>query len=293
MSVVAQYSIKDLEVLTGIRAATLRMWEKRYQVITPLRTHTNIRYYNNTHLKSLLNINVLNRNGIKISHIAKMSNTEIAEKVKDFSFVKSGDEDIFDGLMLSMIDLDEALFHQVFYKAIARLGFEATINNIIFPFFSRIGVMWQIDAINPAQEHFMSNMVRQKLISAIDNLPVVVNPSAKKVTMFLPENELHELGMLFLNYLLKNKGYSVIYLGQAVPIADLPKILQVSSPDILICNISNAMSEADAAVFISRMKIVSSLAKFYFASASLMEYNLNLPPNFFIFNNLKTLASNF
>lgn len=293
MAVLAQYSIKDLEVLTGIRAATLRMWEKRYQVIKPLRTQTNIRYYNNIHLKALLNINVLNRNGIKISHIAKMSNTEIAEKVKDFSFVRSGDEDIFDGLMLSMIDLDEALFHQVFYKSVARMGFEATINNIVFPFFSRIGIMWQIDAINPAQEHFMSNMVRQKLIAGIDNLPIVADPKAKKVTMFLPENELHELGMLFLNYILKNKGYSIVYLGQAVPLSDLPKILQISNPDILICNISNAMSEADAIEFISKMKVIPNVTKFYLASASLLEHNLRLPTNFHIFSNLKSLASEF
>lgn len=293
MGVVAKYSIKELEVLTGIRAATLRMWEKRYGIITPLRTQTNIRYYGNEHLKLLLNVNILNRNGIKISHIAKMSSIEIAEKVKDLSFVKTGDDDLFDGLMLSMIDLDETLFHQAFYKAVARLGFEDTINRIIFPFFSRIGIMWQVDTINPAQEHFISNMVRQKLIAAIDNATTKISASAKKVLMFLPENELHELGMLFLNYLLKNKGYRTIYLGQAVPLTDLAKILEISDPDILVTNASNSMSIGDVTTFLNKFKFVPASKKVFISNAAIYEEQPELPSNFKIFENLKGLAAEF
>lgn len=293
MGIVAKYSIKELEVLTGIRAATLRMWEKRYQIITPLRTQTNIRFYGNEHLKLLLNVNVLNRNGIKISHIAKMNSNEITEKVKDLSFVKTGDEDLFDGLMLSMIDLDENLFHQAFYKAVARLGFEDTINRIIFPFFSRIGILWQVDSINPAQEHFISNMVRQKLIAAIDNATTKTNEKAKKVLMFLPESELHELGMLFLNYLLKNKGYRTIYLGQAVPLDDLPRILEISDPDILITSVSNSISLGDTTSFINRLKIVPSNKNVFIASAGIYEAQPLLPSNFQLFETLRKLASVF
>lgn len=293
MGVVAKYSIKELEVLTGIRAATLRMWEKRYGIITPLRTQTNIRFYGNTHLKLLLNVNILNRNGIKISHIAKMNSAEIAEKVKDLSFVKTGDDDLFDALIVSMIDLDETLFHQAFYKAVARLGFEDTINRIIFPFFGRIGIMWQIDSINPAQEHFISNMVRQKLIAAIDNATTKISASAKKVLMFLPESELHELGMLFLNYLLKNKGYRTIYLGQAVPLTDLPKILEISDPDILVTNVSNSMSIGDVTTFINKFKSVPPSKKVYISNAAVYEEQPELPSNFKIFKNLKGVAFEF
>ena len=293
MGVVAKYSIKDLEVLTGIRAATLRMWEKRYEIIKPLRTQTNIRFYGNEHLKLLLNINVLNRNGIKISHIAKMSHLEITDKVKDLSFIRSGDDDLFDGLMLSMIDLDESLFQQAFYKAVARLGFEDTINRIIFPFFSRIGIMWQIDSINPAQEHFISNMVRQKLISAIDNINLVSNPKAQKVLLLLPENELHELGLLFFSYLLKNKGYKTIYLGQAVPLIDLPKIMQASNPDVVVCNVSNPMTIGDVNSFISKLKIVPATKKVYIASANIFELAPETPPHFQLFTNLKQLTTAF
>lgn len=293
MGVVAKYSIKDLEVLTGIRAATLRMWEKRYEIIKPLRTQTNIRFYGNEHLKLLLNINVLNRNGIKISHIAKMSHREITDKVKDLSFIRSGDDDLFDGLMLSMIDLDEALFQQAFYKAVARLGFEDTINRIIFPFFSRIGIMWQIDSINPAQEHFISNMVRQKLISAIDNINVVTNPRAQKVLLLLPENELHELGLLFFSYLLKNKGYKIIYLGQAVPLTDLPKIMQASNPDIVVCNVSNPMTIGDVSSFISKLKVVPATKQVYIASANIFELAPEMPPHFQLFASLKQLTTSF
>ncbi|WP_293298350.1 MerR family transcriptional regulator [Pedobacter sp. UBA4863] len=293
MGVSAKYSIKELELLTGIRAATLRMWEKRYEIIKPLRTQTNIRYYGNEHLKLLLNVNILNRNGIKISHIAKMSSYEMSEKVKGLSFVKTGDDDLFDGLMLSMIDLDEILFHQTFYEAVARLGFENAINNIIFPFFNRIGIMWQIDAINPAQEHFLSNMVRQKLIVAIDKTPTKISASAKKVLMFLPENELHELGMLFLNYLLKNKGYRTIYLGQAVPLTDLQKILEISNPDILVANVSNSMSMGDMDTFIDKLKIVPATIHIYIASVDIFEEKPHLAANFKIFESLKSLKDEF
>lgn len=293
MSVAAKYSIKELEVLTGIRAATLRMWEKRYKIINPLRTHTNIRFYGNQHLKLLLNINVLNRNGIKISHIAKMSASEINEKVKDLSFVKTGEDDLFDGLLLSMIDLDENLFHQAFYKAVARLGFEDTINRVIFPFFNRIGIMWQIDSINPAQEHFISNMVRQKLIAAIDNATTKSNATAKKVLLFLPENELHELGMLFFNYVLKNKGYRTIYLGQAVPLIDLPRILEISDPDILVTSVSNSMSIGDITSFINKLKAVPDSKKMLIASVGIFEEQPALPSNFKVFETLKDLAREF
>ncbi len=293
MGVVARYSIKELETLTGVKAATLRMWEKRYQIITPLRTQTNIRYYGNQHLKHLLNINVLNRNGIKISHIAEMTAKEIANKVKDFSFVKSSNDDLFDGLMLSMIDLDELMFNQVFYKAVARLGFEETINDIVFPFFTRIGVMWQIGSINPAQEHFMSNMVRQKLIVGIDTLAQQRNEKAKNVLLFLPENELHELGMLFLNYLLKNKGFKTVYLGQAVPMVDLAKIIDISNPDILICNVSNTMAVGDIKLFLDRFKALPSTKQIFISSSAIFDLNFNLPENFKLFKNLKTLAQQF
>ncbi len=293
MGVVARYSIKELETLTGVRAATLRMWEKRYQIITPLRTQTNIRYYGNQHLKQLLNINVLNRNGIKISHIAEMTAKEITNKVKDFSFVKSSNDDLFDGLMLSMIDLDEALFHQVFYKSVSRLGFEETVNQIIFPFFSRIGIMWQIGSINPAQEHFMSNMVRQKLIAGIDNLAHQPTVDAKKVLLFLPENELHELGMLFLNYLLKNRGLKTVYLGQAVPLVDLAKIVEISNPHVLVCSVSNTMSVGDLHTFVERFKIISASKEIFIASNAIYDLKLNLPDHFKLFKNLKALALQF
>ncbi|WP_199118035.1 MerR family transcriptional regulator [Pedobacter sp. ASV28] len=290
MGIVAKYSIKDLEVLTGIKAPTIRMWEKRYQIIMPPRTETNIRYYGNQELKLLLNINVLNRNGIKISHIAKMGHEELVAKVKDFSFVKSGDDDLFDGLMLSMIDLDESLFHKTFYKAVSRLGFEETINRIIFPFFSRIGIMWQIDSINPAQEHFMSNIVRQKIISAIDNLPIDLPSKAKRVLLFLPEEELHELGMLFLNYVLKNRGYRTVYLGQAVPLNDLKKIVEITDPDILICHVSNPMAIGDVNSFLDKLKMIPLNKRMILVSASIFELNPSLPSHLQLFESLKVLA---
>ena len=293
MGVVVRYSIKDLETLTGIRAATLRMWEKRYKIITPLRTDTNIRYYGNQHLKQLLNINVLNRNGIKISHIANLTTAEISSKVKDLSFIQNSNDDLFDGLMRCMIDLDEAVFYRTFYKAVARLGFEGTMNDIIFPFFDRVGIMWQIGSINPAQEHFISNMVRQKIIVAIDSISHQKPEKPKKVLLFLPENELHELGLLFFNYLLKNKGYQTVYLGQALPLKDLSKVMEISNPDVLVCCVYNALSLGDLNAFVEQLKIVPSSKELFISNGAIFESNLSLPVNFKVFANLESLVVEF
>lgn len=293
MGVVVKYSIKELETLTGIRAATLRMWEKRYEIIKPLRTDTNIRYYDNKQLKALLNINILNRNGIKISHIANLTPEEIANKVKDLSFVQGGYDDLFDGLTLSMIDLNEEVFQQTFYKAVTKLGFEETINGLIFPFFNRVGIMWQVGTINPAQEHFMSNMVRQKIIAAVDSLVAQPASNAKTVLLFLPENELHELGLLFFNYLLKSKGYKTVYLGQAVPLINVSKTIGITQPDIVVCHISNTLAFGELSSFIQRLKATTADLPFFVASNVLHNAQPTLPSNFRLFDNLKSLSLQF
>jgi DNA-binding transcriptional MerR regulator len=289
MGVIGKYSITDLEVLTGIKAATIRMWEKRYQVISPLRTETNIRYYNTDHLKQLLNINVLNRAGLKISNIVKLSADEIAAKVKELAFVRVDDEDLFDSLFLSMIDLDEVVFNRTYYRAVSRLGFEDTFRQIVFPFFKKIGLMWQTSTINPAQEHFISNLVRQKLIAAIDSVPLTSSPNARIATLFLPENELHEIGLLFLNYLLRHRGYKTVYLGQALPLGDLPRILEISNTDILIASMSNTVSSASAATLIKNISVVSNHQQVYISSDSLFKLDAVFASNIKIFRDLASL----
>ncbi|MFZ9718615.1 MAG: MerR family transcriptional regulator, partial [Chitinophagaceae bacterium] len=193
-----KFTIKDLENLSGIKAHTIRIWEQRYSFLRPQRTATNIRYYSNQELKTLLNISLLNKYGYKISHINRMGNEELRSKILSLSGAQAQQERIVNDLIQHMIDLNTEDFEEVLDQYIVARGIEKTITHIIFPFLDRIGILWVTDHINPAQEHLITNIIRQKLIVGIESIatPFKLNT---KVLLFLPENEHHELGLLFLN----------------------------------------------------------------------------------------------
>jgi DNA-binding transcriptional MerR regulator len=230
----ATYSIKDLERLSGIKAHTIRMWERRYGLISPKRSATNIRHYCDSELKKLLNISLLNRNGIKISKLASLSTEEINEKINQLTYSHRDSETIIEHLSLSMIELNEPRLEKILAKAIMQLGFEETIIKVFYPFLIKIGVMWQTGIINPAQEHYISHLIRRKLLVAIDGLMTTGNPDSKKFVLFLPEGEYHELGLLFFYYLIKSRGHQVIYLGQSVPLNDLVETKSLKSLNYLV-----------------------------------------------------------
>lgn len=234
------YSIKDLEQLSGIKAHTLRIWEQRYNLLSPKRTDTNIRFYDDADLKLILNVALLNDNGFKISKIASMENHEIREEVMKLTERSLTHDDQIHALTICMIEMDEERFDKILSTNILKLGFEQTMLNIIYPFMSKIGVLWQTGAINPAQEHFMSNLVRQKLIVAIDGQ--VSLSSGKKFLLFLPEGELHEISLLFASYLIKSKGHKVIYLGQSTPNDDLLSVFKLHQPEYLMTVITTSPS---------------------------------------------------
>ncbi|MBL7773332.1 MAG: MerR family transcriptional regulator [Chitinophagaceae bacterium] len=230
----SKYSIKDLESLTGIKSHTIRIWEKRYGLLTPQRTDTNIRHYSNEELRKLLNVSFLVQHGFKISHIAEMPDVDLGEKVKSLN-VGSGDSNSFiDTLILGLIDLNEMVIQKTLLNATVKHGFEKTITEIIFPFLHRIGTMWQTGSINPAQEHFISNIIRQKLLAATDGIDTPVDSRLPKTVLFLPDNEMHEFGLLFYNYALRKRGFPVVYLGQAVPTSDLVRIIEITKADVLL-----------------------------------------------------------
>lgn len=224
------FSMKDLEQLTGIKAHTLRVWEQRYSIIEPKRTQTNIRFFDEEDLKYILNIAMLNNNGMKISKIAELSKQEINDRVLKVTEVIDEDSDLLNALTITMLDLDEERFEKILSNVIIKLGFTRTVTDVIYPFMFRIGILWQTGTIVPAQEHFISNLIRHKLISASDNLLSrrIANP--KRFVMFLPEGELHEIGLLFANYIVKANGHKTIYLGQTVPFDDLKVISEVYKP---------------------------------------------------------------
>lgn len=238
----AQYSIKNLEHLTGIKAHTIRIWEKRYGIIKPERTDTNIRCYSDDDARRLINISILNQHGFKISNISRLTDAEINEKVLYLSKHTSQDEALIKGLILAMINLDESGFLNILSKTIITRGFEDAFMKLVFPFLDRIGVLWQTDAINPGQEHFITNLIRQKIIASIDAQYPRKHPDSKRFILFLPEGELHELGLLFLAFLIRERGHELLYLGQLTPLKSVVESERIWPADILVPYLVSSMS---------------------------------------------------
>ena len=237
------YSIKDLEQLSGIKAHTIRIWEKRYALIQPNRTDTNIRYYTDEDLRFLLNVGLLNRNGLKISKIAKMSEHEIAEKVAALSEVNSEYATQLDALTISMIEMDEYKFNRIVSTNIKQIGLEKTMLEVINPFLSKLTILWMTGSINPAQVHFITCLIRQKIIVAIDQLPLKKNDGKSTYLLYLPEGEIQELILLFVHYLLKFRGNKVIYLGQNIPLDELQVPYKIHAPQYIYTILSPSFTK--------------------------------------------------
>lgn len=229
-----KYSIKDLEFLSGIKAHTLRVWEQRYKVLKPKRSETNIRYYSDDDLKYLLNISLLYNSDYRISQIAGWSRDEVANKVYEISQNTYDHNSQINALTISMIEMDEERFEKVISTNILQFGFEKTMITLVHPFLKKIGILWQTGAINPAHEHFITNLIRQKLFVAIDGQMVDRSTESKKYLLFLPEGETHEIGLLFANFILKSRRNQVIYLGTDVPLADVQDVYDFHQPDYLL-----------------------------------------------------------
>jgi MerR family transcriptional regulator, light-induced transcriptional regulator len=246
-----QYSIKELEKLSGIKAHTIRIWEKRYQLIAPNRTSTNIRLYSDNDLRKIINVAIANNAGVKISHIARLSNDELTRMVSEQSTNGGEMASPIDQLVVAMVELDEPAFATVLSKFAQSMGFEDLITQVVYPFLEKIGILWQTGNITPAQEHFISNLVRQKMMVAIDGLPYP--SSATKAVLFLQENEYHEIGLLFYNYLVKKYGIRPIYLGQSVPYADLKQVVKTHNPKYIITSIVTTLNADNFNAYFKRL----------------------------------------
>jgi len=247
------FTIKDLENLSGIKAHTIRIWEQRYNFLKPQRTTTNIRYYTNDELKTVLNIALLNKYGFKISHIDRMGSAEIREKVLSLNDVPAIQERIINDLVQQMIDLDMDSFEKTLTAYINSKGIERTVTQIIFPYLEKIGILWQTGHINPAQEHLVSNLIRQKLMVGIEkcDCPLSVN---KTVLFFLPEGEHHELGLLFMYFVLKNKGLKTIYLGANVPMKDVEYVAKLKKPDVIYIHMTTTAATFNFEKFLKQIE---------------------------------------
>ncbi|MPQ47057.1 MerR family transcriptional regulator [Marinifilum sp. N1E240] len=241
----SKYSIKDLEKITGVKAHTIRVWERRYAIIQPERTETNIRYYSDNDLKRLLNIAMLNDAGIKISHLAKLTSIDLEAKVMELSRSNKVEAFAIEKLTMATVNFNEDLFESILSKSLLEQGMEDTITKVLFPFFERVGILWQVGSISPAQEHFISNLIRQKLFAAIDSCSGQRVENAKKIIFYLKEDELHEVSILFYNYIARRNGLRTLYLGQDLPFKDLISAVDDYKPNLIVTSfISPINSEA-------------------------------------------------
>jgi len=228
---VKRFSISDIEGLIGIKAHTIRAWEARYNLVPPKRTPTNIRYYEEEDLKHLLNIVTLNEKGYKISRIAKMSKEQINDLVLQLQSDFNNDTVQVLRLSDATLKYDEIAFAEILSGCIDELGLVNTMDLVLFPFMKKVGMLWQTGAIDPSQEHFASNLIRDRIIVEIDRVKKPERKDPKRFLLFLPEAEMHETGLLFARYLLKRCGMDTLYLGQEIPYSDLKKVILHYKPD--------------------------------------------------------------
>ena len=246
------FTIKDLENLSGIKAHTIRIWEQRYHFLNPSRTDTNIRYYTNDELITLLNIALLNKYGFKISHIDKMKPIEMKERILSLTQSEAQLERIVNELIECMVDLRIEDFESVLDFQITSKGIEKTITQIIFPFLERIGILWVTSRVNPAQEHLVTNIIRQKLIVGIEKTSPALQANSTAL-LFLPEGEHHELGILFMYYLLKARGVKVLYLGANVPIKDVLYVADLKTPTFVYTHLTSVANNFNFEKFLTRV----------------------------------------
>ena len=232
------FTIKELEALSGIKAHTIRIWEQRYHFLKPSRTQTNIRRYSNDELKTLLTVALLNKYGYKISKIDSMSYEERKNAVLDLKHEEAFNERLVTRMIGYMIDLKNIEFEKLLNDYISDHGVEKAITEIIFFFLEKAGILWHTNQILPVQEHIVSNIVRQKILSAIDGLPLV-HKQAPAFLLFLPEEEHHEMGLLFVYYLLRRRKLPVMYLGASVPLKDVEFLFENKTPDYLYLHLTS------------------------------------------------------
>lgn len=283
------FTIKELESLSGVKAHTIRIWEQRYHFLKPVRTSTNIRTYNGEELKTLLTVALLNKYGYKISRIDEMQSEQRNAVLLNLQLPGAKNEYIVNQLIGFMIDLKSLEFEELLNGQIADNGLEETIR-ILFQFLEKIGLLWQGNKINPAQEHIVSNIIRQKIIASIDKLPLQ-SKNLPSVLLFLPEYEHHEIGLLYVYYLLKKQGITCIYLGANVPLKDLAYIVQVKTPHFLYTHLTSFPRQFQFKKFIQQLSSQSGASKILISGGAVAHYAGELPTNIKLLQSADELKS--
>lgn len=284
------FTIKELEALSGIKAHTIRIWEQRYHFLNPSRTDTNIRRYSNEELKTLLTVALLNKYGFKISKIDSMSHEDRKKAVLNLSHEEAFNERLVNKMIGYMIDMRNTDFERLLNDHISEYGIERTITEIIFYFLEKVGILWHTNHILPVQEHIVSNIVRQKILSAIDSLPLA-HKHEPVFLLFLPEEEHHEMGLLFVYYLLRKKKLPVIYLGSSVPLKDVQFLFEHKAPEYLYLHLTSFPRRHDLTKYLSELSKKFSQTKILLSGSAIRSLTKSLPSNAITFQHLEEVIS--
>jgi DNA-binding transcriptional MerR regulator len=287
----AIYSINDIEKLSGVKAHTIRIWEKRYGILPNRRTDTNIRFYHSDDLELILNIAHLNRNGIKISKIAVMSPEEIKQRVADYCDVDTIFENHIDGLMLSMFELNEFKFTKIINHHLAEIGLERTMEEILYPLMDKLSVMWIAGSIKGVHENFINNIIRRKLTVEIDKLDYTFNNICKRFIIYLPEYEAHELSLLFVYYMLKKNGVNALYLGTQTSLTDVKDAAEVFKPHFVFTLFNDSFSETPLLPYLQKLQEISNGAEIIITGYQTIHQKSTIPSSFHIINSLNEIKS--
>lgn len=282
----AIYSIRDLERLTGIKAHTIRIWEQRYRLIVPHRTDTNIRFYTDEELRLLFNIALLNRHGYKISKLAGMPHEKVAELVSEISENNNSQNAQIDAMTLSMIDMDEVSFDRIFSSYVWENGFERTMLELVYPFLDKLNMLWLTNSVSPAHEKFIANLIRRKLMSAIDKEPIGVQEDAQTFVLYTPEGESQELTLLFMQYLLRARHQRVVYLGANTSLSELRDVSHTLNPDYIFSILQDPLPRQSIQSYVDNASKSVNGSELLLTGAQLFLNPVKLPENVKVLNGL-------
>ena len=295
----SEFSIKNLENISGIKAHTIRIWEKRYKLLSPERTDTNIRKYSLESLRKLLNINLLYKNGFKISKIANLEPDKISPLVREIALENNTENISINALKLAMVNFDVGMFDIKYKILVENYGFEYVFFKIFVPLMTELGILWQTGAICPSHEHFVTSLIKQKIHVQTEKIQnkKSVEKSSPKFVVFLPENEIHELSILYLNYLVLSKGFQTIFLGQSIPIKSLKTLLSQNEVLHFITYITVQPSRSDISNYIKLFEediIIGKNNKLsIFGPQTKFLTSQELPKNVFVFKDHETFVEQF
>lgn len=291
------FSIKDLENLSGIKAHTIRIWEKRYNLFQPNRTDTNIRCYDLENLQKLLNVTFLYNNGYKISKISQLGEDNIPKVVKNMVAEQRDNGHVLNSFKMAMMNFDQALFFKTYNALLKEKSFREIFYEDFIPFLNEVGLLWQTDTITPSHEHFICALIKQKILVNTEKLQFSTPTNASKTfVLYLPDNEIHELGLMFLNYEILSKGYQSIFLGQSIPIFSLKDLVPLYDNIVFVSYFTVQPDKENIMAYLNNfhdMLLKDTASELWISGKMLQEINKsNLPKTIVAFSQIDQLVQN-